>query len=244
MAESFRDTMARLSSAQKGRARSAPGYSVYVNRPLGRVFAAMAYRLGATPNQVSLVSALFTLTGIVAIATVPLRPWLGVVVWLLLAIGYALDSADGQVARLQGRGSLAGEWLDHFIDSGKSIGLHLAVAIGIFRFFDADDRVLLIPLAFALVSGVTFCGMILNDLLKGKKGVPSSTTVGGSTLLRALVLVPTDYGFLCLVFVLWGLPSAFLVLYGLVFLACAAFLLLASVKWFRDMVRLDREMGP
>jgi len=243
MPESLADTLARLAGAQKGRARGAPGYSVYVNRPVGRLFAAIAYRLGATPNVVTLVSAAFTFTGIALITVVAPRPWLGVVVWLLLAIGYALDSADGQVARLRGGGSLAGEWLDHFIDAVKTLALPLAVAIGWFRFYDLDQRLLLIPLGFAVVAGVTFFGMILNDLLKGKRGVPPAAAAGGFSPVRAILLIPVDYGFLCLVFVLWGLPSVFVVVYSLVFAAHLAFLVLASVRWFRSMRSLDRELS-
>ena len=46
------------------------------------------------PNQVSLISAAFTFTGIVLLATVPPSIVLGIIVWLLLAVGYAWDSAD------------------------------------------------------------------------------------------------------------------------------------------------------
>ena len=242
MAESLGEIYGRLAAAQKGRARSAPGYSVYVNRPIGRLFATLAYRLGMSPDQVTVASAICTLTALIVIVTVPISAGLGVLVWLLLAVGYALDSADGQVARLRGGGSLAGEWLDHFVDAIKSIGLHLGVAIGFYRFTDFNGVVLLIPLLFSLVSGVTFFGMILNDLLKGKKGVPSSTAVCGWTPLRALLMLPMDYGFLCLVFVLWGLPQIFVVAYGLVLAASTAFLVAAAIKWRADMARLDREV--
>jgi hypothetical protein len=34
-------------------------------------------------------------------------------------------------------------------------------------------------------------------------------------------------------------PTVFLPVYALVFAACAAFLVLAAIKWFRDMTRLD-----
>lgn len=243
MSESFAETLARLGSAQKGRARGAPSYSVYINRPAGRLLAAVAYRMGATPNMVSLVSAAFTFAGIGMLALAELRPWLGIVIWLLLAVGYALDSADGQVARLRGGGSLAGEWLDHFIDAVKTIVLHLAVVVGMYRFYHVDALYLLVPLAFALVAGVTFFGMILNDLLKGKVGVPSAAASGGSSPWRSLLLVPVDYGFLCLVFALWGLPVVFQAAYGLVFLAHALFLVLATVKWFRAMKTLDRQLA-
>ena len=40
--EDFGAVVARLASAQKGRARGAPAYSIYVNRPVGRRFAAAA----------------------------------------------------------------------------------------------------------------------------------------------------------------------------------------------------------
>lgn len=243
MSESFAETLARLGSAQKGRARGAPGYSVYINRPVGRLLAAVAYRAGATPNMVSLVSAAFTFTGIGVIALAEPAPWIGIVIWLLLAVGYALDSADGQVARLRGGGSLAGEWLDHFIDAVKTIVLHLAVVVGMYRFYDVDERFLLVPLAFTLVSGVSFFGMILNDLLKGKVGVPPAAAAGGSSPWRSLLLVPVDYGFLCLVFVLWGVPVIFQAVYGLVFLAHALFLILAAVKWYRAMKTLDRGLA-
>lgn len=242
MRDSIREAYARLSAAQKGRARGAPGYSVFVNRPVGRVLAAVAYRLGATPNQVTGVSALFTFAAIGVIATVPPTPLVGVVVWFCLALGYALDSADGQVARLRGGGSLAGEWLDHFVDSIKSIALHLAVAIGAFQHLALDSRLLLIPLGFALVSGVTFFGMILNDLLKGKVGVRPAAAVGGFNPWRSLLLLPTDYGLLCTIFLLWGFPSAFLVVYTLVFAAWTAFLMLAAGKWFREMSRLEHDV--
>lgn len=243
MPESFAETLARLGGAQKGRARGAPAYSVYVNRPVGRVLAAVAYRWGATPNMVSLVSAAFTFTGIAMIALVPPSPWTGVVIWLLLAIGYAFDSADGQVARLRGGGSLAGEWLDHFIDAVKTISLPLAVAVGVYRFVEVDHLFLLVPLGFAVVAGVTFFGMILNDLLKGKVGVPSAAATGGSNPWRSLLLLPVDYGFLCAVFALWGLPALFEPVYALVFLAHTVFLVLATTRWFGAMQRLDRELS-
>ncbi|WP_082541181.1 CDP-alcohol phosphatidyltransferase family protein [Microbacterium sp. Root166] len=206
---------------------------------MGRVFAAAAYSIGLTPNQVSLISAGLTFTGIVLLATVPPSFALAVVVWLLLALGYAWDSADGQVARLRGGGSLAGEWLDHILDSAKLVSLHIAVAIGAYRFFDLPDALwLLVPLGFAIVSTVTFFGMILNDLLRGKRGVPQSAEAGGSSLGRSLLGLPTDYGVWCLAFVLWGVPQAFMLVYSLLALAAVLYLAAAVTVWFRKMKAL------
>ncbi|WP_319641447.1 CDP-alcohol phosphatidyltransferase family protein [Brachybacterium squillarum] len=189
-----------------------------------------------TPNQVTAVSAAFTFTGIVLLATARPSLPLGIAVWLLLAVGYAWDSADGQVARLRGGGSPAGEWLDHVVDSTKLVTLHLAVAIGAFRFFDLGSPLwLLVPLGFAAVSTVTFFGMILNDLLRARHGVSQAAQSGGSSPLRSLLGLPTDYGMLCLAFVLWGWQAGFMVVYTLLALAALAFLALALVVWFRKM---------
>lgn len=206
---------------------------------MGRVIAAAAYTVGLTPNQVSLISAAFTFTGIVLLATVPPSIVLGVVVWLLLAIGYAWDSADGQVARLRGGGSLAGEWLDHVLDSTKLVALPIAVAIGWYRFFPlASDLWLLIPLGFAVVSTVTFFGMILNDLLRGKRGVPQAAESGGFSLVRSLLGLPTDYGVLCVAFVFWGWAPGFVVVYSVLALAALLYLAAALAVWFRKMSAL------
>lgn len=232
---SFTDSMRRLASAQKGRAKGAPAYSVYVNRPVGRVFAAAAHTIGLSPNGVTAVSAAFTFSGILLLALVDPSWWTGIGVWLLLAIGYALDSADGQVARLRGGGSLAGEWLDHFIDAIKIVSLPIATAIGLYRFSDLPTPYVLVPLAFAIVATATFFGMILNDLLKSSKGIASSAETGGGGALRSIILLPVDYGIVCLVYVLWGWATVFAFAYAFFFAAAAAFCLLAAVRWFRAM---------
>lgn len=242
MSETYHQIVERLGNAQKGHARGAPAYSVYVNRRVGRYLAAAAHLAGLTPNQVTAVSATFTATGIVLIAAAP-PTWLtGLAIWLLLALGYAWDSADGQVARLRGGGSIAGEWLDHFVDSGKVLAVHLAVLVGLYR-AGVSDAYLWVPLTFTLVSGMTFFGMILNDLLKGARGVASSASRGGGSARRSLLLLPTDFGAVCAVFVLWGWYAGFQLGYGLLFVAATGFLVLAAVKWFREMLRIHDENG-
>lgn len=233
------DSYRELERAQKGRARSAPAYSIYVNRPVGRVFASLAHAVGMTPNQVTGVSALLTFTGVVLLAAVPPSAGLGIGVWLLLAVGYAWDSADGQVARLRGGGSPAGEWLDHVVDAAKLVSLHVAVTVGVFRFFDLESPVwLLVPLLFAIISTVTFFGMILNDLLRARHGVEQAAQSGGSSPLRSLMGLPTDYGVLCFLFVLWGWQAGFMLMYSLAALAGLFFLIAALVVWFRKMKAL------
>lgn len=233
VAESYR----WLASAQKGRARGAPAYSVYVNRRIGRVLAALAHTVGCTPNQASIISAVHSFAAIALIALAPRTVAVGVCVAVLLVLGYAWDSADGQIARLRGGGSAQGEWLDHFIDALKISSLHIAVAVGLLR-DGADGLVTAIPLVFAIVASTAFTGMLLNDLLKEKAGVVSTHHRGGGTWARSMLLLPTDFGLVCLVFALWGWPVAFAWAYGLLAAAAAAFLGLAAVRWYREIGRI------
>ena len=240
--ESLRQTVRRLSSAQKG-AKGAPAYSRFVNRKLGRLLAAVAFHLRLTPNAVTGISAVFTFSGIAVLALVPASWPMGVAVTLLLVLGYAFDAADGQLARLRGGGSPAGEWLDHMVDALKIASLHLALLVGAYRFELIDREAwLLVPLAFSVVSVVLFFGTLLNEALRAQHGARTraARTDERPSVLRSVLVAPTDYGVLCLVFALLGAPIVFATVYGLLGLATAGYLLLASVKWFGEMGRLPQ----
>jgi phosphatidylglycerophosphate synthase len=241
-AETLGATLRRLSGAQKG-AKGAPAYSRFVNRKLGRVLAALSFHARLTPNAVTGISAAFTASGIALLALV--RPsWeLGLVVTACLVVGYAFDAADGQLARLRGGGSPAGEWLDHMVDAAKTSSLHLAVLIGAYR-FDTVGRgaVLLLPLGYCVVAAVLFFGTWLNEALRARAGVVTRAQVTAErpSVLRSLLVVPTDYGLLCWVFVLFGAPVVFFSVYGALFAATTGYLVLACGKWFREIGRLPR----
>lgn len=244
--ESYSDTVRRLTVAQKS-GKGAPAYSRFVNRKLGRLFAAAAFHMGLTPNAVTVVSAAFSFAGIVLLATVTPSWWLGLVITALLVLGYALDAADGQLARLRGGGSLTGEWLDHMVDCLKISSLHLCVLISWFRFSDVDRRWLLVPIGYAVVAAVSFFAQILNEQLVRNAALKRGTTPVGAvatderpSVLVSLLKIPTDYGLLCLVFVLLGAQDLFRYAYTLMFIGSAAYLGAACVKWFGQMRDLDR----
>ena len=54
-------------------------------------------------------------------------------------------------------------------------------------------------------------------------------------LAVAVLVLPTDYGVLCLAFALYGSTQLFVGIYGLITLATVGFLCLALPKWFRDV---------
>ncbi|QNG37266.1 CDP-alcohol phosphatidyltransferase family protein [Geodermatophilaceae bacterium NBWT11] len=242
--ETVRDTVRRLAGAQKG-AQGAPAYSRFVNRPMGRVLAAVAFHRGLTPDGVTGLSAACSAAGLALIALAPHTVLTGVAVAVLLVLGYALDSADGQLARLRGGGSPAGEWLDHAVDSAKVVAIHLCVLIGLYRTGELAPGWLLVPIGFALVAVVHFSLTLLNESLRAQHGARTraSRGQGRPSVVRSLLVAPTDYGVLCLVFLLLGATPVFLAGYGLLAVGSAGYVLLALPRWRREMAALGRRDG-
>lgn len=233
MPGSFAENHRELARAQKSHA-GAPIYSVLVNRRLGRFFAAFAHVLGLTPNAVTAVSAVFTYTGIAALGlAAPTWP-VAVLVTACLVLGYGLDAADGQLARLRGGGSLLGEWLDHVIDSGKIVLLQVAVASMFFRQYGDRGWWLLVPALFLVATVVHFFGMLLTDLLTrlhhANRGEAMPGRRGGS-MAMSWAKLPTDYGLLCWVFLLIPLATVFHWVYLVLAVLTAGYTLLVLVKW-------------
>lgn len=243
------EVVARLGAAQKS-SRGASAYSRWINRPLGRQLALLAYLRGLTANQVSVISALFTFTGIVLIAALRPSPVIAVVVVAALVLGYALDSADGQVARLRADGTPGGEWLDHVLDAAKISSVHLAVCICWFRFYGLHQRGwLLVPLGYAVVGAVFFFAITLADMLRrinrAGRGGPAVTTSRvdpnePAPVLRSLATIPNDYGVLALTFLLLPWHSGFMAVYLVLFVSNVVFVLVGSTRWFAELSALGR----
>jgi phosphatidylglycerophosphate synthase len=233
-----REALRALGSAQKP-SRGTAAYSRWVNRPLGRLVAATLHPLGVTPNQATVLSAALAGAGLLVLALVPPTVLTGVLVAVLLAAGYVLDSVDGQLARLRGSGSKAGEWLDHTVDCVKTASLHLAVLVSWHRFTDPGDGWLLLPLGFEVVAVVTYFGLILMPTLRPAPATAASTPATREHPLRPFLLLPTDYGFQCWLFVLLGWPALFRWAYAALLVCCAGALLLALRKWWRELRELD-----
>jgi phosphatidylglycerophosphate synthase len=239
---SYRATLGNMDIAKKP-GRGAPPYSRWINRRLGKYLAAAAYVIGLTPDQVTVLSACFTFAALILVIVITPVWWLGILVAALLLMGYALDSADGQLARVRGGGSRAGEWLDHIVDATKIGVMHSAVLISFYRFSGERALVLVVPLVFVTASFVFFFGMILTDQLRrsaaadaGHKYSKPSGPGGG---FQTLVAIPTDYGLVCLSFVLLGAHEIFVTVYSL--LAFAQVLITAGVlvRWWLELRRTD-----
>lgn len=224
----------RLGGAQKSMV-GVPAYLRFVNRRMGGSLAALGFGLGLTPNHLTAISAAWSFGAIVALGLVSPTVPVAVAIAVALLVGYAFDSADGQLSRVRGDGKPSGEWLDHVVDMAKTASLHAAVVVSLFRFGGLEHGGwLLIPLAFGIVNVTFFFAMLLRDQLGGRptRGVNSD---GGVSAVRSLALLPMDYGTLCMVFVLLAWPVAFLVGYGALGVFAAAFSARGFVRAYRNL---------
>ncbi|HEX5594836.1 MAG TPA: CDP-alcohol phosphatidyltransferase family protein [Micromonosporaceae bacterium] len=106
-------------------------FSEAISQRLGALFALAAERLGLTPTALTLTNLVVglsasatavVLAGPVAAGTVP--AWaVGLIVLVGWQVAYALDCADGQLARVTGQGSPAGARLDVLCDVAAQVGL-------------------------------------------------------------------------------------------------------------------------
>jgi phosphatidylglycerophosphate synthase len=114
-------------------ARKRPEQEFFINRLYGAhlspYFTVVCLRLGLSPDQVTLVGGAIGAVG-VALLFLPVGAW-SIVAILALQVGYILDFSDGQVARLTGRTSLAGAYLDWLTHFYIPVGAALATAASI-----------------------------------------------------------------------------------------------------------------
>jgi phosphatidylglycerophosphate synthase len=111
-------------------------YSEAVSQPFGAAIAAAAARVGLSPSALTLTNLVVGLaTSVSVVVLAPrmadgsLAAWVvGLVALVAWQVAYALDCADGQLARVTGQASPAGARLDVLCDVAGHIGLVTAVA--------------------------------------------------------------------------------------------------------------------
>jgi phosphatidylglycerophosphate synthase len=215
--DGFRANLDRLNAAQKSGA-GVPAYTRWVNRRLARGIAAGAAAWGLTPNAVTFLSAALSGIGLATLIAVGPTWWAALIAGVLLAAGYVFDSADGQVARLTGTSSPAGEWLDHVVDAIRTPAVHLTVSVVVLLHRPDLLWLAVVALIFAILSVGQFMSQILAEQLVRNDGGERAEANG---VRKSLFLLPTDNGVLCWSFVLWGVPPLFAVVYTALFIVNA-----------------------
>lgn len=233
---SVRTALRRLDAAQKP-GRGVPAYTRWVNRRLARVATAVAQRVGITPNALSFTSFLVSLAGIACLVSLGSESPLlaGALAAGLLAAGYVLDSADGQLARLTGRQSAAGEWLDHTLDSVRLPAVHLGVlwaAVLVDR-----PELAIVAGIFAITSSAHFFSQNLGGLLRDAGSARRHDTAP----MQSWVLLPTDPGALYWLLALWAWHDAFVAAYIGLFACNAIHACAAATRRWRELATIDKE---
>ncbi len=207
---------------------------------LAVLFAYPAYKLGATPNQVTIAACSFgCLSGTLAFFLNTDSADLSISILFVLAqVAYVLDCADGQLARCTNRTSPFGAFLDHGLDI-----LSFTVVFGgffayLYRYFVASgnqqfaELALLLGFIFLLAHASrffaweTFNALLIRESLE-EKGRNSSDL----TIVKSLV----DHQFSLFAMLIFLLSPTFSLL---IFSAQSVLALMAYFRYFLRAHRL------
>jgi hypothetical protein len=105
-------------------------FSVFVLRRISKILTALAVKIGATPNQVTIAS--FAIGLYAAYLFALGDTWSLIVGAILLQVSIIVDCVDGEIARYNRKFSELGAWLDAISDRVKEYAVFLGLAYGAF----------------------------------------------------------------------------------------------------------------
>lgn len=132
--------------------KKGPLYTRHVNRNVAIPLTYVFWRLGAHPNTVSVLSFAVTHTALALLIVLDASWPVVISAWLLLALGYVMDSCDGQLARLSGKTSRLGEWLDHSLDMVKILNFNMMLSFVMISHAAVQDAPLWLPFLAAFLN--------------------------------------------------------------------------------------------
>ncbi len=112
-----------------------PKTNLYIVHPASRALVPVFYRLGFSPNAVSILGAGAAALAAACFLWLP-WPWNGVAGFLLLVVRHILDGADGLLARVSGKASSVGDMVDGLCDAfalfvvQTALAIHLSAELG------------------------------------------------------------------------------------------------------------------
>ncbi len=118
-------------------------WNVYVARPMAAPLVMLFSKTSITPNQVTFLGALVFL-GVIASLVCVSGSWGIVAAALFLELAYLFDCADGQLARITGKTSMVGAYLDFLIDEFKALGLVGAFSVRMWMQHEGGDAWLIV----------------------------------------------------------------------------------------------------
>jgi len=218
-----------------------PAWTHYVTRNLALPIVYVCAKLHITPNMVTTISLLTGIAAVVVIAIKPNNTFNIIAFGVLLQLSYAMDSADGTLARVTGCSSKFGAWYDLVIDRFLHITIVGSVMIvmlpitGSQKDFTLHCSFYIIFLAVTL----TYCNA------RNLKAAMMSRGLGGNSnklqfssmtnITRRILDAVCDYGFLlfCLFMVLLT-KREFLIIGSLIAFYSVAIIGLIYILWRQD----------
>ncbi|GAA1850829.1 CDP-alcohol phosphatidyltransferase family protein [Asanoa iriomotensis] len=165
-------------------------FSEALSQRAGALFAAAAYRLGIAPTLLTagnLVVGLGTSAAVVALASTDVPTWVaGLIALLGWQLAYALDCADGQLARVAGRTSPAGARVDVLCDIAVQISLVTALSA-----VAVDQRPSTASWVVAMFAGTWMVNLVTSVMQAGPN---AGSMVTSTSLPVRLAKLVRDYG--------------------------------------------------
>jgi phosphatidylglycerophosphate synthase len=104
---------------------------LYIFRPLGHLVVKIVYHTNLTPNQISLLSVLSSLTAGILYAVGMKWSWIAAACFYFFYC--VLDCVDGQIARLKGTGTKTGRIVDGIADYAAHFVLYIGLIVAMIR---------------------------------------------------------------------------------------------------------------
>lgn len=229
---SIKNNYRNLAASQK-KGAGTPAYTRFVNRHLGRLLASVLAAFNFSPNIISLISSAITITCFIIftlLSQVSIIQSSALVI--LLYFAYALDSADGQVARLLDKQSKNGEWLDHTLDAIKIPLGHGVAILLIIKNIPTNKLLIIFYLTIISIASANFLSGILKSKLLSSPTTPKHKIIKGrNSVIRSFLTLPLDYGLFILIF-LFSFNSEWFIniynLWGMIFVLFSTISLLKS----------------
>ena len=140
----------------------------------------IALRVPLSPNTVSAIALVLNALAAVLLAYAGRRPILFLVVPAVVTVAGLLDALDGLIARLQGKQSRFGDFIDHTFDRISDLLLTAGWVLG------AGVRKEMGLLAVVLVALVGYCG----TQLEATFGARNYSSTGRGEFVLAVVCLP------------------------------------------------------
>ncbi len=190
--------------------KKGPLYTRFVNRNAAIPLTYLFWKLGLHPNAVSSISFLVTHTALLLLILwgSAITLVIAAIVWFLLALGFVLDACDGQLARVSGRTSALGEWLDHSLDIAKVLNFNMALSFVMISSAIAADQPLTLPFIAAFLNLLSqpahFFVINMKEKLLAAPGSETRSFGEGSRtgLISNVIITGADYGLFILIVLL------------------------------------------